>query len=869
MLLTSPLFQEGLHAAGQSETPKAVSSEKKQVKTDALSGAGKLDRTIFFAAKDSVIYNLDRRTMELWGKARVNHESSVVKAPEIVIDLNTSLLKAFSVADSSKKTVEPAVFTDKQGSFTADTMSYDFKTGRGETSNVSSTSNQIMFGGEHVTRLENGELNITDGSFTTCDDENPHYWISSSNMTIIPDDRIIARPLVMYVRPEIFSHRLPAFPILALPYMVFPIKEGRSSGFLIPSIGNESDRGYSLSNLGYFWAINDFMDLRLEGDIALNGSWRLGERFRYTKRDVFSGSITGEYKRYILNSDDSEHREWNAKIVHNQVFDPDMRLDVNLNFQDGDRLYDLNSLNSETIVNEQANARASLAKTFNEESSIVTLDYDRIKDLRNNNRTDTVGASFYQNRIYPFRSDYSGEMDGWKKDISITTGASLSGTNASVNDVSSSGYAASASVELGYFREFAPGYQALFTQGLSFQKNEVVPGLYDDAFSATSVVLPLRMQSTLFNHFNINPGLTVTRFLNNGGQERDFSTYVFSVDASTRLYGTLNTGLFENLLGLKALRHTFIPIVTYAWNPAFSGVGYDYFHHLYDWTYSNLYNRFENTRYSGLPEGQNTVGITLKNLFQGKFRGSAESDNYDSVYGDHTVQLLSLSASTSYNFAADALQLAPLIITAESNALSPNLMLSTGAMYDFYSYDPLTGERVNRFNSDDGKGLLRFVRGFVNMSFTVQGHRQAGAPAPTSVSPYLKNTEQTLLRDRFNNGEFNEIDYSLPWQLRLSLYLQSDKSNPLQPTTNSLINASAKASLSRNWQIVVNTGYDFQQGEVIFPMLQLYRDLHCWQMSFQWVPSGSFRSYAIQIGLKAPQLKDIHFRQTGRTGSLF
>ena len=869
VLVASPVFQEGLHAAEQSQSRKTGSSEKKWVKADSLYGAGGLKSTITFAAKDSVIYNLDRRTMELWGKARIEHESTTVKAPEIVIDLNTSLLQASGVAESSKMPAEPAVFTDKQGSFTAETMSYDFKTGKGETSKVSSSSNQIFFGGEHVTRLENGELQIRDGSFTTCEEDDPHYWISSSNMTIIPDDRVTAKPLVMYVRPEIFSRRLPAIPILALPYMVFPLKEGRSSGFLTPSISNESNRGYYLSNLGYFWAIDDYMDLKLEGDISLNGSWRIGNRFRYTKSNIFSGALSGEYKRYTLKSDDSEHREWNAKIVHNQVFDPAMRLDVNLSFQGGDRIYDLNSMNSETIVTEQANSRASLARTFNDESSVAALYFDRTEDLRNHNTNDTVGASYFQNRIYPFRSGFSGESDDWKKDISITSAATLSGTRALRGDISSSGYAASADFELGYYREFAPGYKALFTQGLSFQKRDPVPGLVADDFNATTVVLPLRAQSTLFNHFNVNPGLTVSRFLNNDAQDRDFSTYVFSVDASTRLYGTLGTGLFENTLGLKAIRHTFIPTLTYAWNPSFTGTGYDFYHHLYDWTYSQLYNRFETTRYSGLPEGQNTVGITLKNLFHGKFRGSSAPENYDSVYGDHTVQLLSLSASTAYNFAADALQLAPLTVTAESNALSPNLLLSAGAMYDFYSYDRLTGERVNRFNSDDGNGLLRFVRGFLNMSFTLQGHRADGTSAPTSGAPYLMSTEQSLLRQRFNNGEFSDMDYGLPWQLKLALYLQSDKSNPLQPSTTSLINTSVRTSLSKNWQFAVNTGYDFQQREVIFPMLQLYRDLHCWQMSFQWVPSGSFRSYAIQIGLKAPQLKDIKIRQTGSAAALF
>jgi hypothetical protein len=866
----SLLFQSGLYAAAQSERGKSGPDETKRVSVDSLSGTGGLKSTIFFTARDSVIYNLDRRTMKLWGKARIEHESRSVNAPEIELNLNTSMLEASGRIEASKKLSEPALFTDKQGSFTADTINYNFSTGRGESSNVASSSSEMLFEGKQVTRLGTGEFNISNGSFTTCDEESPHYWISSSNITVIPGNKVSAHPIVMYIRPEIFSRRLPAIPILALPYMDFSLKKGqRISGFLTPGISSESNRGYYLSNLGYFWAINDYTDLRLESDVALNGSWRIGNRFRYRKSNEFSTTLSGEFRRYFLDDDERLHRDWNAKMVHNQVFNPATRLDVNLDFQGGDRLYDLNAVNSETILTDQANARASLGTTFNDESGIATLFYDSTKDLRNQNGAYTLGTSFYQNRIYPFRSGFSSGLGDWKKDISISTGADLSGSSAKLDAHSSTGYAANAHVELGYSRNFADGYNALFSQGVSFQRIEPVAGVHEDAYSSTSVQFPLRMQSTLFRYFNINPGLTFTRFFNSDGPERDFSTVLFSVDATTRLYGTLDTGgLFEGLLGLKAVRHVFIPTVTYAWNPAFSGTGYGYNPHLNDGMYSQFYNRFENSLYSALPEGQKTVGITLKNLVQGKFRGSSDEVVNDSVYGDHTTQLLSLTLSGAYNFSDHLFPLAPLFILAQSNALSQNLLLSTGAVYDFYTYDLLSGERISRFNHDEGRGLLRFVKGFLNMSFSVQGSREEGASKPSSASPYPLNAAQSILHERFNTVQFTDIDYGLPWQLSFSLYLQSDRSKPLEPATSSLVSSSARFTLSKHWQVALNSGYDFQERKMVFPMLQLYHDMHCWQMSLQWVPSGSFRSYAIQIGLKAPQLKDIKFSQSGRAPEL-
>jgi len=840
-----PLFsQEALQAA---EIPGKRSHElpgKRAVTADSLSGMGGLKSTIYFSARDSVIYKLDKRNMELWGKAGIDHESTSIKAPKIIIDLDTSLLHAFSVQDPSDKKVEYAFFTDRDGSFNAETMSYNFKTGKGETSKVSSSSQELIFSGEHVTRLENGRMLIQSGTLTSCDDLDPHYWFTCSRMTIVPDKKVTATSVIMYVRPELFSKRLPAVPILVLPYMVFPLNDGRSSGFLTPRVGNDSERGFSLSNLGYFWAINDYMDLRSEGDISLNGSWRLGDRFRYVVPNLFAGVISGEYKRY------PQYTDWNANIVHNQVFDPSTRLDVNFQLQGSPQSYALNSLNTETMVTQQSNARATLAKTFNDDNSIVTLFYNRSEELSTHNTSQSVGASFYQNRIYPFRSAYSN--DDWKSNLSLTAGASYASEFTSQNLAATSGYSSNFNGELGYYHEFDAASKALFTQGISVQGRKPYNGRYDDTYSGTSLVLPLRMQSTLFNYFNVNPSLTFVHSLRPDDGNTDFSTAIFALDASTRVYGVLETGFLENLLGLKALRHTFVPMITYTWNPAFSGSGYETWHHQYDWPDQNALN-------PGIPEGQSTVGITLKNLFHGKFRGSSSQLEEGTVNGDQSRQLLSLTASTAYNAAADSFHYAPLTFTASSNALSENLLLSAGSMYDFYSYDPLTGARINRLNSNEGNGLLRFVKGFLDMSFSIQSNRQTGTSSAPSRSPVLMNTLQTF----FNMGDFNNINFNLPWELRFSLFLQTDKSNPLEPESTSLINAAAKAALSNDWQVAMNTGYDIQNGSLVLPMLQVSRNLHCWQMSVQWVPFGQFRSCAVEIGLKAPQLRDIRYRQTG------
>jgi len=824
MLLLTLVFQGQLSAADKREDRSAM------------------DNVVVFAAKDSVVYNFDRRNMELWGKASFDYNGTTVKAPKIVVDGNTSLLHAFGTVASSKTLAEPAMFSDKQGSFFTETMTYNFQTRTGETKSVTSFLNGIHLTGLQVSKLENGDIVVRDGKFTTCDEDDPHYWFTSSFVTFNPDTGIRAKPLYMYIRPEIFSVRFPAIPVMALPYMAFPVKRERMSGFLTPSLTSYS-HSLALSNLGYYWAIDDYSDLRAAGDIALNGSWRIGERFRYIKRDTVSGEVAGEYKRYVADSAQPLSTEWNTNIAHHQVFDASSQLDVALQLHGGERHDDLNAMNVETVLTEQTNSRASLVKTFHDENILVAATYNRSADLRNHNDRQTTEATFYQNRLYPFRSGFSRDNESWTSAVSVTTGASLAVESLTLNSASSSGYSGYAQGELGYYREFSDGYKALFSQGISFQSVQPVSG---SGYSGTRMLFPLRMQSTLFHYFNVNPSVTHIRSLRTDGEESSFSTTVVSVDAGTRLYGTLGTGLLENMVGLKALLHTFIPVISYSWNPAFSGHWYDTtLSNVYDWPNSTHFNSFETTRFTGVPTGQSTVGLTLKNLFHGKFKGSSSAEDGNVADAEHTVQLLSLTASTTYNGAADTFHFAPLALVTSSNVLAPNFLLSGGAMYDFYSYDPVTGDRVNRYNSDDGHALLRFVKGFMNMSLSMQGSRQTGSAADfasTFAAPFASYTDQSLFRQPFATSD---------WQLRFSLLLQTDKSNPLETTYDKLLNVAAKVAWSKNWQTGLNTGYDLENGKVVFPMLQLYRDLHCWQMGFQWVPSGAFKGYTFQLALKA------------------
>lgn len=891
---SSPTF---LHAQ-----PDAAEEEQMPSRMSAIldgsknKGRSEPDTTIVYAARDSVIYHIGERTMELWGKASITYDDMKLNAPKILIDYNTSVFDAYAAKDSLGEFSELPVFTDEDGGFKAEHMTYNYSTRRGRTINVSSEIEEGYYTGADVKRLDTGELYIRDGIYTTCPKDDPDFWFYGQNMKVIPGDKVIARPLIMYIRPKPFSWRLPALPLVPLPFMFLPIKSERSSGFLIPKFG-EDDRGIYFSNLGYFWAFDDYMDLRLESDVSFNGSWRLGERFRYRKRYLFNGYLEGEYERYILSHRDDpdyvDYSNWNIKLVHHHRFDPTLQLDLNLFYQGGRRYYDINSINPESIINEQANSYASFSKTFDEGSRSITASYQRSQDLRNDNMTQSVTTSYYQERVYPFRGD-GDSPDGWRSHFSLTPSASAYAEYATIDDLDYSDYTGKAGLQMAYRQEFAKGYKANFSQRVNLEGKLDNNPIEDDRWGV-KLELPFSINSTLFRYFNINGRFSFNNYYVDSFVEKyydktadqvvtetknepsHFSTYLLDLDAQTRLYGTLHTRMFEELMGIKALRHTIIPRFSFSYNPDFTGENYGYYGTYLDSLNQPIrYNRFQNALYSNVFAERSAVGISIQNLLQAKLRGKISPGGRS--IDDKILQLLSFTASTSYNFAADSLRLAPLTLSAASNALAPSLLLRAGATYDFYSFDPVTGERIDKLNVDEGKGLLRFIQGFLNMSLSLKGSFKSNESGDEQdvtgdsgdVSYHDKDeisVEKAIFKERFDRDAFRDVGYRLPWQLRLSLYLNSSKYNPLEPATTAvLLNTSARVSLSKIWQLGLNTGYDVENRELIYPQINLYGDFDCWDVSLQWVPTGEYRSYFFQIGIKAPHLQDIRFRQRGRLG---
>ncbi len=866
---------------------QALLDSLKIEKLKKVRSEGVLDTVIVFSARDSVIYDISGNMIYLHGEGKIDYQEFKLNAPEISVDMQQSTLEAFSGFDSIKQKHFVTEFSDAGGDYEAHKMAYNFKTKRGRISEAYTKIDDGYYRGEKIKRRESGALYVKGGRYTTCEHDPPHYWFYGSQMKIIPGDRVISRPLVLYVE---------GVPMFIVPFMFFPSKSGKTSGIVIPKYGFDNQIGYNISQGGYYWYINDYMDWLNEGDISLRGSWRLRSRFRYAKRYNFTGTIDGEFQRQFINEegdpDFTKSEGWNLNIDHAQDFDPYTKAKLNLKFaSQNTTAYNLNSFDPYDIISQQATSYASFSKTFAEGQRSLNLSYQRTQRLDEKNLSQSMSLSLYQGQFYPFRPRKS-TGKGFFESLAFTPSANASASFNSTETTKTSSYTANSSFRLSFQKTFAPGYQTNFSQSVNttFNLNHTAP---DQDISGLRITMPLSAQSTVFKYINFNTSFTLNEFIVDRTVEKSLdltdttvvttetrgseSFYTFSLGASmqTRLYGVLGTGILDGLIGLKALRHTLVPNISYNYTPDFSDPKWGYYKTYLDENGDAVkYNRFESALFRpGSGESQ-TMGISLSNIFEAKTStfDSTRAIDDPSRY-ENTFQFLSLSLSTSYNFAADSLNLSPLSISASTTTLAPHFSLNANATYDFYAFDKTTGAKINKFYVNETGSLLRLVRANFNVSSRLQGSRSKDRKAPDQPQDTTRNEfleSNPLINTDFNRELGRNVDYSIPWNLSLALNMTVDKSNPIEPTEfDAQLSGALSISPTPNWQLRTSLTYNFSDNQFSFPTIYINRDLHCWQMNFQWTPIGTYRSYFFQISIKSPQLQDVRVEKRDQPIAIF
>ncbi len=799
-----------------------------------------VDDIIYYSSSDSIFYNIKARKMFLYGNSEIKYKTMELKSAQIDIDWNSNILKSYGVvgrdtADTNKQIlINPPILKDAGEEYRGTEITYNFRTQQGSISHAESETDGQKYYGKKIRKIESKTYLIRDGIYTTCDANEPHFYFFSPEMKVVHQEQIIAKWIWFYVADIPF----PA----PIPFAVFPNQSGRRSGIITPAYGYREDLGRYFSHLGYFWAINDFMDLAIFGDFYTKGGYTLNSRFRYVKRYSYSGNLELSYVDNDYGEpkdpDYNRRKEYRIYLAHNQEIDPTSRLNVNLNFLSNTYYQNKSSTLSE-ILNDQVNSSASYSKTFEESGINLSLYYNRNQNLRTGDIHENLPnlmLSFQP--FYPFKKDIKMKIkaggiieEKWYEKIGVNYGLQLQNRrevlnrNVKIRGGINHNLSIYISNKFGYFN---------ITNSINYTEN-----WYNKRIEKIAYINSTGGDSIVTNDVK---KISAVR------------TFRFSTGINTKIYGILRT----NLLGITAFRHTLTPSLNYSYQPDFSKPRWGYYG-------SYINSKGETIKYSfyereifggpGIVEIQ-SLGLNFGNNFEMKLKPAKN----DTSNQERKIQLMNLSAGLSYNFAASEFKLSNINISYYSN-IGRNFSINGGMTYDPYIYDKTIRQRINKLMITEGKGLARLTNIYLSFNLSLSGD-QLKSKKTQSITDTNKQEEDLNLF--FNQHRQHEIpDYSIPWNLALGFSYNENRANPEFIYKSMNMNFSLSFNLTENWKFSINGGYDFEQKKLTAPTVRISRDLHCWNMNFDWYPTGFYRGYRLEIRVKAPQLQDIKITKQG------
>jgi lipopolysaccharide assembly outer membrane protein LptD (OstA) len=805
-------------------------------KKDTTSG---IDTLVAYSATDSVVYSIATKKMKMYSKGDVKYRTMELTADRIDVDWNSSLMHAngiFDTADTTSRRLRklrgivdtsdttamklkgPPIMKDGGEEYHGRELTYNFRTKRGLIDIANTSMDQGYYHGEEIKKVSPGVLFVENGRYTTCDKDDPDYYFASPKMKVMPGDKIVGEPVYLYISDV---------PVFALPFAVFPSNAGRRSGIITPSYG-EDNNGKFLRNLGYFWAISDYMDADFRSDVYTEGGYDLYTDFNYGLRYYFNGSLTGEYRDIHTGEDIDPDKQrstaYDINLTHNQTIDPTSTLAANFTFASNNAYQNTLSLNQ--ALQQSIASNATYSKTFEGTENSLSLSISRQQNLRDGTSDNTLPSfSFSHGQSYPFRSDDDEDDPSklpWYKNIGMSYGVSASNERQTV---------------LQTFTNFKPSANAVPDTNTAFETERtqsvnsnfaltmspkagyitITPAIsYADSRTFTSNDLPYLSDDSL------------RIMMANERASQLAGTVTTGVTGSTRLYGILQ----PNLFGIDAIRHTLSP-----------SLGFNYVNQV---TGNNL-----------APKQMN-MSMGLGNVFEMKMKQGDTAKEADKF------ELLNLSLGSNYDFMADSFKLSDIGVTGRTTILGSAFSLDGGMTFDPYTWvktDSGTYVRLNKISASHHGPLARLVADNLSLSTTLSGTK--------SSRPVTGGADTTHHNPSGTKGIYNndEPDFSIPWNLQLG-FTYSESKDPNTPSRSVNMNANLGFNLTENWKFSAAGSYDLLARQVSAPQVNISRDLHCWIMDFSWVPIGAYRNFQFSIHVKAPQLQDLKLTKSGSDNEL-
>lgn len=793
-----------------------------------------LTSTVTAEASDSAVLDMKRNLFYLYGDAKVNYEELKLTAGQIVYDQATNTITAQPSFDSSGGIGKRPSFTQGQETVTYDSLQYNFKSKRAIIRNARSQYGEGFVRSRQVKRNPDQSIYGWRNVYTTCSLDTPHFGIRAQRIKIIPN-KVIAS-----ASANLMVEQVPT-PIV-LPFALFPITDRHRSGFQLPTYTFEQQRGLGLTNGGYYFHFNEYVDLLFLANIYTKGSWSASGVSNYANRYRYGGIFSFSYA-YNKTGETYEPgsfitKDFNISWQHRT--DAKARPGVNFNASVNlgtSTYYSNNSYNVNQILNNQLASNITYSKNWINKPYSLNVGVRHSQNTTSREvRVDLPELNFYVAQFNPFENKRRVGSPRWYEKISASYNFNA------LNQTSF--YDSSFSLNTLSLRDFRNGFKHSIPVSASYNVLRFVNLSFGTAYTE------YWLTDKIFRFYNRDLGRLDT--IQNRGfyTARDFNA---NVNLSTRIYGVK---MFRKGK-LMGIRHVLTPNVGFTYTPDFAADPFRYYYQTRLDTSSQLtYISPYETSVIGTPGmGQygkfaSNISFGLNNNLQIKTRSKKDSTGT----GRNITLIDGLSLTSAYNIAADSFNWSQVNVSFRTNILD-KLNISAGASFDPYDIDRTTGRRTRETVWERGNGVARFDRANVSLSAGFRSKQ-----ADKKKAPAVRTDEYNQLMQ--NGGYSNYIDFNIPWSLNLSYTLSVDKrlTNYTRNDTivlNQNLMFQGDFNLTARWKIAFSSGYDFDTHALSITSIDIYRDLHCWEMRLGTIPFGPRKSYNFTLNVKASILQDL------------
>ena len=758
-----------------------------------------------------IYFAVDSGLAYLTGEAQVVSGTMTLRAHRIVLDLEAGEVCAYGTRDSTGAWVGRPEFKDGPQSFSQDQLCYNFETGKGLSRHAVTTEQDIVFHADRAKRQPDETVHVRDGKFTTCDADNPHFHFHLTKAIMVPNEKVVSGPLYLKFR------KIPT--PLALPFGWFPLqREKQSQGVLLPGYGDGGDLGFFLKDLGYYMPLGDHWDAKLLTDIYTGGSWAARVTSNYNYRYRSTGSFSVSYQRqregFAGTPGFGLSNNFFVRWSHSQDprARPNSRFNASVNFgSSGNFQQNLNSTQEEYLSNTFQSSLQWTAKVPRTPFSTNISARHNQNSLTGNVTLTVPSLSLNMQRtslskLVGLDAGKSALLDG----VAVTYSTQMENTIQGADSAFGAQDWSSLKIRNGL------KHKLKLTSSSSVGFVSLSPSFTYDQYDSFQSLDVSEVQVTEDSTAFVNDTLRGFQSANE---------WRLGVTASTRFYGTFN---MPGEGRVKALRHVLAPSLGVSYNP-------------------------ERMREQSLVTDAGEVGwnpYALGRYVPNDLREAGSlnfglSQNIEAKVADREtgelrkVKILdNLSTSGNFNFVADSLKLSD-FQTRAFTSLFNRVNVNVNATHTAYARDTLTGQVIDTFLASQGQGLVRLKRVTGAMGTSFKSAQDAGTPWNA------------------------RLDYNVNLSRQWASELQRDTS-----VVTHALSARGSVNVLKRYKLDVTTGYDLARREFTPTNLNFYVDLHCWELSFNWIPFGVRQSFSLRLNVKSALLRDLKLEARGSDGKL-